>query len=49
MKWHFNDPTAEDYDQIPLTPQERKAVLRACAVMGAILIIGLIILIKLLC
>lgn len=24
MKWNFNDPTAEKWDQVPLTSEERK-------------------------
>jgi hypothetical protein len=49
MKWNFNDPTAADFDQLPLTPQERKAALRTLAIIGVIIIIGFILTITIIC
>jgi hypothetical protein len=49
MKLTFKDPTAEDFDQEALSPELRKAVYKASALMGIILIIGLTITIYILC
>lgn len=38
MKWISKDPTAEDYDQVKLTPEEWKKVRRDCAICTAILL-----------
>lgn len=39
MKWYFKDPTAEKWDQIPLTPEELKKVRRSVIIWGAIAIV----------
>jgi hypothetical protein len=48
MKWYFNDPTRERYDQLPLTPEERKKLNRFGAKLIVIfIIVGTIILLVL--
>jgi hypothetical protein len=39
MKWNVKDPTANDYDQNPLSPGELKKVKRTFLIWAIILII----------